>query len=72
MSRATISFKLPDENDRFKDAVNATEMKLVLYDLDQYLRGKVKYSEDGKEADVCEQVRDYLHEQLREYGITLD
>jgi hypothetical protein len=41
--KAKLTFKLPEETEEFKTASNATRYKLLLWDLDQWLRGMIKH-----------------------------
>lgn len=58
MPLATLEFQLPEENAEFEAAVKATSMSVVIWEMDQYLRGKIKYAAD----DVPEHVIDALQE----------
>ena len=72
MPKATITFNLPEENERFKDAVDASDLKSILRKIDQYLRNNSKYTDIEHDSDLYQEVRDHLHELLMDYGITLD
>ena len=74
MAKATIPFTLPEEQVEFHDAVHAGDYKAVLWDLNQKLRGKLKYDTtlDNSSATAYQDARDMLHELLNDYGVTLD
>ena len=74
MAKATITFTLPDEQVEFHDAVHAGDYKAVLWDLNQKLRGKLKYDTtlDDSSATAYQDARDMLHELLNDYGVTID
>jgi hypothetical protein len=74
MAKATITFTLPEEQDDFYNAVHAGDYKMVLWDLNQKLRSKLKYDPtlDDKSADAYQDARDMLHELLNDYGVSLD
>lgn len=75
MATAKLEFNLPEEQTEFELAVNASKYHSVLWDLDQYLRGIVKYNSDVEQlskADTCEIVRDYLHELMNDNGVKFD
>ena len=74
MAKATITFTLPDEQVEFHDAVHAGDYKAVLWDLNQKLRGKLKYDTtlDDSSAAAYQDARDMLHELLNDYGVTID
>jgi len=70
---ATLKFNLPEEQTEFDNAVNGAKWSLVAWDLDQYLRNKIKYGEIPQEAyDALEECRDKLHEIKGDYGLVFD
>ena len=46
MSKVTIEYTLPEEQEEFETANNASKYYSVIWDLDQYLRNFVKYPSD--------------------------
>ena len=74
MAKATITFTLPEEQSDFHDAVHASDYKMVLWDLDQKLRGEIKYNEklDHKTELAYQAVRDMIHGYLNDYGVSID
>jgi hypothetical protein len=74
MAKATITYNLPDEQIEFNNAVHASDYKMVLWDLDQKLRSKVKYDDslDEKSADAYQDARDMLRGLISDYGVSLD
>ena len=64
MSRYTLTTTNKRE---FQQALKATDYLLALWDMDQWLRGQIKY--EGKEYD---EVREELHNILERHGIDLD
>ena len=70
---AILKFNLPEEQTEFDNAVNGTKWSLVSWELDQYLRKKMKYGEISQEAyDAFEECRDKLHEIKGEYGLVFE
>ena len=70
---ATLKFNLPEEQPEFDNAVNGTKWSLVAWELDQYLRSKIKHGELPQEAyDAFEECRDKLYEIKGEYGLVFD
>ena len=72
--KGKLEFELPEESEDFFLASNAQRYHTALFDLDQHLRSQVKYAPDDaddKVIDALEQVRDKLHEIVREYNIEL-
>jgi hypothetical protein len=74
MAKATITFTLPEEQTDFHDAVHASDYKMVLWDLDQHLRGEIKYNDkiDHKTELAYQTVRDKIHGLLNDYGVSID
>jgi hypothetical protein len=71
--KATLTFSLPEEEYEYSNAVEGTKMRSVLWDLDQWLRAKLKYEEltDGK-YDAFKETRDHLRSLLVEENIDLE
>jgi len=70
---AILKFNLPEEQTEFDNAVNGTKWSLVAWELDQYLRKKMKYGEISQEAyDAFEECRDKLHEIKGGYGLVFE
>ena len=55
---ATLKFNLPEETEEFNTAVNASNYKNTLWELNQYLRNTVKHSSDEK---TCNTLRKIVH-----------
>ena len=73
MAKAMLRFNLPEEHAEFKAATQAGEMHSVLWEIDQYLRGQVKYCDHPAEVSAAYQaVRDRLWEELNARNIGLD
>lgn len=73
--KATLTFDLNDSDERaeHKRAIQATDAYLVLWDLDQELRQKLKYSELTGEREIAySEIREKLHDLLSNYGVNLD
>jgi len=45
--KATIEFELPEDQDQYEIANNASKMYLALWDIKQLFRSKLKYNSDG-------------------------
>jgi hypothetical protein len=71
--KATLEFRLPEENHEFANATQGSKMRSVLWELDQWLRAKLKFDElsDGQ-YDSYKATRDQLRELLQEENIDLD
>jgi hypothetical protein len=71
--KATLEFKLPEENHEFSNATQGAKMRSVLWELDQWLRAKLKYEElSDEQYDAFKQTRDELRRLLIEENIDLD
>lgn len=68
---ATLTF---DEEDDLLTALQGYKYKLALWDLDQFLRGEMKYNDilTAEEYNYAELVREKLHEILNDYHIALE
>ena len=75
MPKITVEYNLPEEQDEFDTANNASKYYSVLWDLDQYLRNFVKYPSDREDpilTDTMAKVRDELWRLMKEYNLDLD
>jgi len=74
MPKGILEFKLPEEKEEFEEAQKGGIYKLVLWDLDQHLRGIIKYNNDKhdeKSLEAFQKTRDTLHEFLKDYELDL-
>ena len=67
---AKLEFPLPECREEFEAAVHALDYRSVLWDLDQWLRNKIKHGSEHDEATL-EVVRKYLHECLDDHNLNL-
>jgi len=65
--KAILEFELPQDNQEFELATKASKMYCTLWELDQWLRGEIKYN--GKELN---EVRDKLREIMNDNRIDFD
>ena len=71
MPKYTIEFH-HDEEAEFQMCNQAHDYWNALFDLDQWLRNKLKYEEITEEQyKAFEEVRNELHQKLKEYNINL-
>lgn len=73
--KAVLEFDLNEQSDRrsHKRAISATDAYLVLFDIDNYFRNKLKYHELSDEAySALEEARAKLNEILSEHSINLN
>jgi hypothetical protein len=72
--QATITYNLPDDQIEFDLATSASKMHSVLWDLDQWLRGRTKYAPDGTsegELKAYYACREQLRELMNDNNINL-
>jgi hypothetical protein len=72
--KAVIEFNLPEDKEDFNLATRAIEWYSTVWDLDQYLRSRLKYEDTlTQEAhDALQEVRDKLYDVLRDKGLTFE
>lgn len=66
---AILKFNLPEENADFKNAIDGVKYKIILFELDQYLRNKLKY--ENIESIKIEDVRQYLDDMCCQKEVSL-
>ena len=74
MPKGILEFNLPEEKEEFESAQNGSLYKLVVWELDQHLRGILKYNSDAHEEKTLEElqkIRDKIHEVLSDYELNL-
>lgn len=69
MPKAVLEFNLPEEQAEFKIALEGNATRTVLWELDNMLRGMVKY-EDKDTVDIV-WLRETLGQLMQERGISL-
>jgi hypothetical protein len=72
--KATLEFDLTQEQEQFEDAINGWKWSHAMWQLDQYLRAKVKYASDDAHAEAInafEEARDELHRILNEDNLAM-
>lgn len=73
MARATLSFRLPDEESEFTAAVQGRDAKLCLWQFAMYLRNRVKHGELSPEVrQALQAAREELQSMMNEHGVSLD
>jgi hypothetical protein len=73
--KAILEFNLPEDQNKFEMVNNASKTYSVIWELQQWLRGRVKYAPDGmpQEAyDTFEECRDKLNELLIDNNLDLE
>jgi hypothetical protein len=71
--KAQLTFKLPEEQEEFNDAVNGNAFKAVIWELDQYMRSQIKHNHlpDLVEMKIVE-IRDELRGIMDEHNVSYE
>lgn len=72
--KATLKFKLPQDYEDYRMAVDASAYHHILFSLDQWLRGFIKYPPDDlseEKYNAYQEVRDKINELIIENNIEL-
>lgn len=70
--KGKLIFNLPEEREEFELASNAVKYSIVLSDIDNFLRSKIKHADlTDEQYDVYETVRTQLWEYINNEGIQL-
>jgi hypothetical protein len=73
--KATLKFDLPEDDRKFRMAINSNSMNTVLREMDEWLRSKTKYAPDSTsqdKMDAYELSRERLYQLLDQYNIDLE
>jgi len=69
---ATLTFTLPEEQEEFYLAAKGAEWRIVLEDMDNYLRGRLKHEDLSEDADkALDAAREHLYALMAERGLSL-
>jgi hypothetical protein len=70
--KAILKFNLPEEQEEFELASNAVKYSIVLSDIDNYLRSKIKYGDLAEgEYKIYQEVREQLWQHIQDQNIQL-
>jgi len=74
MGKIILEFDSFEEAEEARTALDGHKWKIAMWDLDQHLRGQLKYNSDNlKDAyEELEKTRDKLREILYEYNLKLE
>ncbi len=64
---AILKFNLPEDKEEFDTASKAMDWALLVWDIDQFIRNKIKYEQDRDGA--LQLVRNELNFQMKEKGL---
>lgn len=72
MGKVIFEFDSVEESNEIRTALDGVKWLSVVWDLDQYLRNKVKHCLDNEDPEAYQAVRDKLHSLLQESNLNLD
>jgi hypothetical protein len=75
MPKAIIEFNLPEEQEEFNNFNNTGKYYSALWDIDQYMRNKIKYASDDTPElyrEAIQMVRDEFWKIMKEYNLDLN
>lgn len=73
--KAILKFNLPEDDHEFQMATQGSKFHSILWDMDQYLRAKIKYAPDDMSDDTLkafEESRNQLHVFMADYNVSFD
>lgn len=72
--KAILEFNMEDDRQDFELAVNATKWYLVAWEMDQYLRTRMKYEDNisDEQYKAVDAAREKLRELINDSGLTFD
>jgi hypothetical protein len=65
--KAILEFNLPEDKEEFDVASRGMDWALLAWDMDQFIRNKIKYEQDSD--GVLQLVRDKLNFRMEEKGL---
>lgn len=74
MPKYILEFNLPEEHEEFEYANNGLKYYLILRELDQFLRSKIKYPPEtttDQELYLLQEIRDKLHELISSENVEI-
>ena len=71
--KAILEFELPDDNVDFDTASKAMDWAILAWDIDQYIRSRLKYQTEKLDSSSAKEelqlLRNELHHQMEESGL---
>jgi hypothetical protein len=65
--KAILEFNLPEDQEQFNVASKGMDWALLAWDIDQFIRNKIKYEQD--KDGILQLFRDRLHINMEEKGL---
>lgn len=71
--KASLIYSLPEEEAEFQNAIEGRDAKRVLWDLNEWLRSRIKYAMlPEAESRAMQETRDELHRLLADHRVRID
>jgi len=71
-AKITLGYPIPEEEDAAQMAMNGQKWAMVVFDMDNFLRGGLKYDDLPEPVyDALEKVRERLCELMEDHGVSL-
>ena len=71
--KATLEFNLPEDKEEFEVASKAMDWTILAWDIDQYIRNRLKYQTEKLDTSSAnkelELLRNELHELMEDNGL---
>ena len=67
--KAILEFNLPEEEEQFNVASKGMDWALIVWDIDQLLRNKLKYGAPTHHVHLLEELRDTLNNLVEDNGL---
>ena len=65
--KAILEFELPTDKENFDASAKGMDWALLVWDIDQFIRNKIKYEQD--KDGILQLVRDRLYFNMEEKGL---
>ena len=71
--KAQLTFKIPEDQEEFNDAINGNAYKAVIWELDQYLRSQLKHHDLSTEVgEKVLEIRDELRSIIDTHSLSMN
>ena len=71
--KAILEFDLPEDKEEFEIASKAMDWSILAWDIDQYIRNRLKYQTEKLDTSSAKEelefLRNQLHEMMEENGL---
>ena len=68
--KAILEFNLPEEEEQFNVASKGMDWALIVWDIDQLLRNKLKHGAPTHHVHLLEEIRDTLNDMIIDRGLS--